>query len=373
MNRSLSRRIRLKLLHYLHRVVGKVVDFLTRIGLYGKVPYSVVSHHGDVIEVTHPYPANYNPADKEKFDEWKWYQTFPHDLFQVKDVLLTSDGIVLNKHRTFIPALPHPVFRYQYGLLYNLKARLFYGQTRFPADRKYLLVYDNWSWNNYFHWVIDSLCRIQLLHDHVKEKFTLIIPEESPKYVTESLALYGFTDILYLPKKSKTRITDLYTMNYAAWSGQQHPEIISAMVKKVRNGIPAMPGEKNRRIYVSRSRARSRRVSNEDEVAALLAQFNFETVYFEGMSFREQVALLQNVKYFVSSHGANMTNLIWLNTDARILELLRKEGRPNFCYWSVASSLRLTYYYQLCRITTADHVEVDLDQLRDNIGSLLAE
>jgi len=372
MNRSLPRRILLKLLSYLQLAVGKLADGLTRIGLYGKVPYTVVSHHGDVTEVTHPYPANYNSADKEKFDEWKTYKTFPHDLFAAEDVLLTSDGIVLQKHRTFIPALPHPVFRYQYGLLYNLKVRLFYADKEFPADKQYLLVYDNWSWNNYFHWVIDSLCRVQLVHAHVQQKFTVILPEASPQYITDTLALYGFTDIVRLPQNSRARLKNLYTMNYAAWSGQQHPEVLTAMVRHIRKEIPAATGEKNRRIYVSRSHARSRKVSNEEEVVALLTQYNFEILRFEGMSFREQVALMQNVKYFVSSHGANMTNLIWLNKDARILELLRQEGRPNFCYWSVASSLGLPYYYQLCPITSADNVEVDVARLKQNLEILLA-
>jgi hypothetical protein len=374
MRRSLAYRIRIKLLYYINLVIGKFVDFLTRIGLFGKVPYKVVSHYGDAIEVTHFYPVNYDPADKEKFDEWKNYKTFPHDLFEVENVLLTSDGIVLQNHRTFIPALPHPVFRYQYGILYNLSVRCFYSRKQFPANKKYLLVYDNWSWNNYFHWVIDSLCRVQLLHEHVKENFTLIIPQEAPGYVTESLAYFGITDIVYLPKNSKTYLKNLYTMNYAAWSGQQHPAVLSGMVKHLLEKIPEVPGGNNRRVYVSRSRARSRKISNEHDVIALLVQLNFDVVYFEDLSFREQVALMQNTKYFVSSHGANMTNLIWMNNqNARILELLRNEGRPNFCYWSVASSLGHWYYYQLCPITAADNVEVDIAEFKRNLHQLLSE
>lgn len=373
MKRSLSRRIRVKLLYYINLTVGKLVDFLVRIGLFGSVPYERLGHYGDVIEVTHPYPVNYNPADQTKFVGWKSYKTFPHDLFLVKDVLLSADGAVLQKHRTFIPALPHPIFRYQYGVLYNLTVRLFYSRTKIPQEKKYLLVYDNWSWNNYFHWVIDALCRIQLVHEHVKESFTIVLPETSPKYLAESLALYGFTDVIRLPKKSIARIGQLYTMNYAAWSGQQHPAILQSMIRHVKSKIPAATGAQNRRVYVSRERAYSRKVSNEAEVVQLLRKYDFEILHFEGMSFHEQVALMQNVKYFVSSHGANMTNLIWLNSDAKILELIRKDGSPNFCYWSVASSAELRYYYQLCPITAADNVQVDIALLQKNIEMLLTE
>jgi hypothetical protein len=371
MKRSLLYRISVRLIAYLNLLVGKTVDALTRAGLYGKVKYTVKGHFGDVIEVTHPYPANYNPADKARFDEWKQYHTFPHNLFGTPDVLLTSDGIVLSKLRTFIPALPHPVFRYQYGLLYNLRVRLFYSRRQFPHDKKYLLVYDNWSWNNYFHWVIDSMCRLQLLHEHVKEQFTVVVPEASPAYITETLALYGFTDIVRLPARSKARIPQLFTMNYAAWSGQQHPQVLADMVRYVKQQYQIADVPTERRVYVSRSRAYSRRVANEEAVTALLREYNFETVYFEGMPFAEQVKLMSTVRVFVTSHGANMTNLIWLPRDAKILELLREPGRSNFCYWSVASSLHLEYNYQLCPITDHDNIEVDIALLRRNLEACL--
>ncbi len=367
---SLSKRIRLKLLHYINLVVGKLVDLLTRIGLWGKVPYTVLGHYGDVIEVTHAYPENYKPEDKPKFDEWKQYKTFPHDLFRVENVLLTSDGITLKKHRTFIPALPHPIFRNQYGVLYNLYVRLFYRKQNFPADKKYLLVYDNWSWNNYFHWVIDSLCRLQLMHDNVPEKFTVILPEKSPAYLTETLKLYGYNDILYLPENSKVRLPNLHVMNYAAWSGQQHPEILGKMVQFVKAKLSPIASA-SRRVYVSRSRAYSRKIENEAEVVELLKSYDFEIVYFEGMKFEEQVKLMSEVNYFVTSHGANMTNVIWLPQEAQILELLRLEGRPNFCYWSIASSLRLRYNYQLSAVAGGDNIQVNIPALRKNLEAIL--
>ena len=370
MANSLFKRIRIKLLHYINLAAGKCVDFLTKIGLYGRVPYSVIGRYGPVIEVSHPYPQNYNPDDQPKFDEWKQYKTFPHDLFLVKNVTLTSDGITLQKHRTFIPALPHPVFRNQYGVLYNLWIRLFYKKQRFPADKNYLLVFDNWSWNNYFHWVIDAMCRLQLLHDHVNGQFTVVLPEASPAYLTETLKLYGYNDILYLPKNSKVRLPDLHVMNYAAWSGQQHPVILNNMVNFVKAKFPVTE-KSNRRVYVSRSKARSRKVENEPEVIALLKAYDFEILHFEGMSFKDQVTLMSEVKYFVTSHGANMTNVIWMNKDAQILELLRMEGRPNFCYWSVASCMQLSYTYQLCPIVNKDNVRVDIPLLKRNLEFML--
>jgi hypothetical protein len=369
---SLPRRIIRKLNHYLNLVIGKCVDALTRIGLYGKVPFTIEGSYGDVIQVTHPYPANYDTADKLRFDGWKQYQTFPHDLHRVQHVLLTSDGIVLKKLRTFIPALPHPIFRNQFGLLYNLRVRLLYTKMKAPSDRKYLLVYDNWSWNNYFHWVIDTMCRLQLVNDHVKENFTIILPKESPQYMIEILNLYGYRDIIRVPEKSAIRVSELYSMNYAAWSGQQHPEILKNMLRFTKNKIVGATVIGTRRVYVSRSKARSRRVANEAALLELLHKYNFEILHFEGMSFRDQIIQMQDVKYLVSSHGANLTNIVWLPENARVLELIRQDA-PNFCYWSVASSIGLNYNYQLCTRESRDHITVDLDRFEKNLLNLLAE
>lgn len=370
---NLLQRILIKANSLLYRAVGKCVDLLVKMDLYGEFPYEIKGHFGDVIELTHPYPQNYQEKDKALFDEWKWYETFPHDLFLAKKVLLTPDGVVLKKHRTFIRALPHPIFRFQYGILYNLKTRIFYRKFKTDPGKNYLLFYDNWSWNNYFHWIIDALCRAELVRRHVQLNFTIILPEASPKYLTDTLKLYGYTDFIYLPPRSKTRIENLYVMNYAAWSGQQHPEILKAMVNYISDKLEGeKPAKPFRKIYVSRAKQFSRRVENENEILALLEPYGFETVYFEGMGFNEQVQLMQSATHFITSHGANMTNLVFLPVGAKIFELLN-DRKPNFCYWSVANCLGHSYSYQLCPITGADHVQVDAELFKKNLELLMRQ
>lgn len=367
---NLLQRIFIKANSVLYTMVGKLVDALTRKGWWGEFPYEVKGHFGDVIHVEHAYPENFQPGQEALFDEWKSYDTFPHDLFFAKDAWLTSDGAVLKKRWTFVKALPHPVFRFQFGMLYNWKVRLFYREFKTDPAKKYLLFYDNWSWNNYFHWIIDALCRAELVRENVKEHFTIVLPEASPKFLTETLKLYGYTDFEYLPERSRTRIAQLYAMNYAAWSGQQHPVILRRMVEFVKSKtIADVIPEKRRRIYVSRAKQFSRRVENETEVEAVLQSFGFETIYWEGMPFAEQVRTMQSAEIFVTSHGANMTNLIFLPSGAKILELIN-DRKPNFCYWSVADSLGLDYYYQLCAIGAADHVRVEVEVLKKNLQQL---
>lgn len=363
---NLIQRILIKANAIIYTIAGKLIDALTRIRLWGEFKYEVKGHYGDVIHVEHQYPKNFQSEHAALFDEWKRYDTFPHDLFYAKDCWLTADGIVYRGRHTFIKTLPHPIFRFQYGILYNLKTRLFYRNQKTDQAKKYMLLYDNWSWNNYFHWIIDGLCRAQLIEENVKEQFTIILPAASPKYITETLKLFGYTDFVYVGENSRVRITDLYSMNYAAWSGQQHPEILFRMVKTMREKTGVVAIKPFRKIYVSRGKQFSRRVMNEAEVIAILEQYDFETVYFEGMTFENQVKLMTETSHFVTSHGANMTNLIFLQKGAWILELIN-ERKPNFCYWSVADCLGHEYRYQLCPIETVDHIKVDVAELERNL------
>ena len=62
-----------------------------------------------------------------------------------------------------------------------------------------------------------------------------------------------------------------------------------------------------RRVYVSRSRQKWRPLTNEEEIVALLAGYGFETVYFEDMTFVEQVRTVYEAAVFIGTHEAKMT------------------------------------------------------------------
>ena len=368
---SLVQRVLIKLNALLYTSVGRMADVCKRIGIAGEFSYSVEGHYGDAIDVSLPYPVNFQSADEHWFGGWKIYVTFPHDFYCAKEVSLTSDGIVLRKHLTFIKTLPHPIFRYKYGILYNLKSRLVYKSVKSDHSKKYLLLFDNWSWNNYFHWIIDALCRAELIRTNVREEFTVVLPKSSPAYLTETLKLYGYTDFEYLPERSMMKLDAVYAMNYAAWSGQQHPDVLQSMVDYVISKLGIENAVPSKRIYISRSKQFSRRVANEQALVDVLEKYGFEIHHFEGMPFAQQVALMQSATHFVTSHGANMTNLIFLPRGAKVFELLTNH-KPNFCYWSVASNLKFDYYYQLCEVESADHLQIDIATLENNLRLFLS-
>ncbi len=361
-------RIKNKILYYLNFFIGKIFDFLNQIKLINRFPFKIISTFGGTLRIQHNYPVNFKKTDSNLFNEWKEYDTFPLDLYFVNNVRVTYEGIVLKKRSSFVKAMSHPIFRNEFGLLYNYFSLFFYKKST-KNTKKYLLIYDHWSRNNYYHWIIDSVCRLYLTKKHLEFEYTLLISENSPSYILESLKKFNIKNIEFIPPNCYFQIKDLYVMNYAAWSGQQHPIILMQLKNYLVSDSELDKINISKKIYVSRANQKSRRVDNEKQVVAIVKKYGFEVVFFENMSFENQVSLMRDVRCLVTSHGANLTNILFMPKDAKVLELIR-DNKPNFCYWSLASSIGLKYYYQLCSTHNKDHLFVDTKQLINNLDTI---
>ena len=132
------------------------------------------------------------------------------------------------------------------------------------------------------------------------------------------------------------------------------------------------------KVYISRGKARCRKIINEEEVVPLLQELGFQALFFEDYAFEEQVKIMLNARYLVSNHGAGLTNMLFLRPGSSVLELRKCGDNDNNCYFGLASALDLKYYYQLCKAENSDEdafsadVFVDLKQLRKNVNAMLA-
>lgn len=76
-----------------------------------------------------------------------------------------------------------------------------------------------------------------------------------------------------------------------------------------------------RRIYISRVKARRRRVLNEDAVRGVLEQKGFQTVYAEEHSVAEMAHLVSQSETVVATHGAGMTHVVFAQQGTKVLEM----------------------------------------------------
>lgn len=203
----------------------------------------------------------------------------------------------------------------------------------------------------YWHWMFDLLPRIHLLarsgisSDQID--YYVINTIKHP-YQKESLEQVG------LPK---SKIIDC----------NKHTHLVadSLLVPSINQRVPSkwscnyvrdlfLTPDKTRshkqgkRLYVTRSDARIRRVTNEYELSGLLAEHGFETITLTGKSVADQASLFASADVVLAPHGSGLTNILFCRPGTKLIELFNPMY-VNPCYWVLSNTIGLEYYFQLGR------------------------
>jgi capsular polysaccharide biosynthesis protein len=158
------------------------------------------------------------------------------------------------------------------------------------------------------------------------------------------LVYYEYTEADVLTPEKEVALTAPVTPEITAL---QQNELIVAVRNRLLAAFTATATAPHRKIYVSRAQQKTRRLANEGAILPILEKHGFELVYFETLSFGEQLRLMQETRVFAGVHGANMVNLLFLQPGAQVVELMNKDY-VNDAYYLLASSIKLPYYAVPC-------------------------
>jgi capsular polysaccharide biosynthesis protein len=216
-----------------------------------------------------------------------------------------------------------------------------------------------WADNNNFHWFFDCLPRLFLVLEHTSEPIKVIMRRDMAPYQLDTLAFvlkdYPQAEMVYIGKHEKWRVEEFVLPSFLAnaQSGYLPREVADWLRHKVWQGYGVQSPARKRRIYISRSKAKTRRVLNESELIPVLAQYGFEVVRAEELTYQQQVQLFFEAEFVVAPHGAGLTNLLF-SEQCQVLEF-----HP--------ANLIKTHYFLLCKAlgfrygalvgTAGDHLE----------------
>ena len=177
-----------------------------------------------------------------------------------------------------------------------------------------------------FSWVTESIPRIIKTEDQ-HQNLKLIIPASYSKksFVKESLELFPnlrheiipegvhlFIPHVTIPElKPLTYVFDPEEMN-------SYRNQIWSKIKDLNLNIKTFD-----RIYVSRSKAKNRKIVNNDEVETIFMNNGFEVLNFEDYSFFEQVYLMKHCKILAGVHGAGFANIAFMPENSSLFELIK--------------------------------------------------
>lgn len=232
-------------------------------------------------------------------------------------------------------------------------------------------------WTGYSHWILEGLTRIQGLEYYIQKtgrKPKLIIPNNPPRWMTESLKKVGYDLEECIPwSYSKARIKKLIIPSFPRNSEFIFsPEALKWLRRRIFSNLSKESNDEtiySSYIYISRRDADKRRVVNFDELMNTLASRGFDSYILSEMDFSQQVELFSEDELVVAPHGAGLTNMIWSKKNPSIIELF-SERYINHLFFTLAKTLGFEYGMCECEPEGLDY-RVDIKKLENIIDNLL--
>jgi len=229
-------------------------------------------------------------------------------------------------------------------------------------DTACLLVHP-WG-KNYWHWVVDCLTRIEGVEAYQEQtgiKPALVIESNLTSWQIDSLKLLGYepddcirwdgsrVKVKKLIVPSLRRYWGYYDKTYKTYGPVVSPMACRWIRQRVLSNLSNKESEKlslSSNIFISRRKAFSRQIINENEVLEALAPFEFVAYVLEDLTFSEEVRLFSQAKMVVGAQGARLTNIIFSEKIA-VIELFGSHG-TNSLFHNLARGLGFQYGYLNC-------------------------
>jgi capsular polysaccharide biosynthesis protein len=215
--------------------------------------------------------------------------------------------------------------------------------------------------SGYYHWLLEGVPRIlDLIDDGIDfDHYPLVLPPLEP-YQRELLQVFGISpdsQVVTVGKNDWCHVEDcIFPTAYFPFaapelddpSGQPDGSLLRRIRDRVMERLPRLPVDSTyspKRIYISRAKARWRRLTDQSEgdVRSVLEARGFETVFLEDMAWTEQVLLLSGAEFIAGLHGAGLANILFAKAGT-LLELHNPlEARSYFAL--MARELNMRYAY----------------------------
>ena len=307
----------------------------------------------------------------------------------IKNAFITGTGLVCDR-KGFIKECCHYEWNGQSELGYT-EVIADYCDTEdnpenllmFDDKETYLIVHNRWH-VNYFHWLNEAIYRLWLVK-YKTHTMVLLLPskEQLSKIAFDSLKVFNFKDIVYIPEGKSVQVKTLCLPVQKPIMESYNPLALADIRRMYVNYASSKSIAADQRIYISRKNSSRRKVANEDEVLDIMTRYNFNVVYCENYTFFEQVELFSHANFLISNHGAGLTNMLFMPQGSTILELVKRKTNPVrhqsqlYCY--MADALGHKYTHQICEPTddfemffTAD-ILVDINILKANLDLLFTD
>jgi hypothetical protein len=221
--------------------------------------------------------------------------------------------------------------------------------------------------SGYAHWLLEELPRLLVLRGIPAD--SLIVHGHTP-FAEVALRRVLLPAKVILPRRlSHFACEELVVPSLIGEPGYPTSKVVNLLEEFAVDlgDREAVVGE---RIYLSREKARRRRVTNEDELWPWLQSRGFVKISCEDLTWSEQIAVFRHAKVIVSAHGAALANLVFCGPGTKVVELFHRSYMNGY-YWRLASIKSLDY--RPIAANGSERLGVDLKANRLDVTADLGE
>lgn len=207
--------------------------------------------------------------------------------------------------------------------------------------------------NCFWHWMMDSLPKVVLAEACGYGGHYLLPPEQRASWAQESLTLLGIAESRLIIKDVRDLVVERLSVPtyFCGYNAHLNPLLLHAYREALRHAIPLNPGGPERLMIGRPLSAPARRVLNQDELAANLAESGFHHVYFESLSLIEQLQIARSARVIVGPHSSGLTHQLIMDQGSSVIELFPFERKvTNDCYEQLAHALGHHYEAMITKV-----------------------
>jgi len=217
--------------------------------------------------------------------------------------------------------------------------------------------------STYFHWFQDVLPRLHTAMPHLPKDTRFLINENPKEYQIKSLKAFGIDEskLELQPQRMNTRIERLWFASPIGHTGLTSPTILRLVADRIRKFYVTEKVQLDSgRMWISREKARNRRVANEKELQSVLKHYGIEKVFAEDHSFFEQLKIYYSAQLIVGPHGAGLVNTMFCKEKTKVCEVAPPRVPP--CYLISCQGLGLDFTRMFANpLSEGQDTDMDLD------------
>lgn len=204
------------------------------------------------------------------------------------------------------------------------------------------------AYHNHSHWLTAHLPKLLLLRER-GELDDLLLPKRRTQVMDASMRALG------IDPDACIEVDTRFPLAVDELTLVQTDRFDPLHMNAVRDAFATGDGDRaDRKVLISRSASRGRRLLNEDRLWAMLEPRGFERVRMEDLDFTAQVELMQQTRILLAPHGAGLTNMIFCPPGGHVVEMA-DPGFPNPNFYALSCGLGLDYWLLHADATHAAH------------------